>query len=1030
MRIFTLCAALFLPALGAQAAVDSAGLVLGQQAFTTAINRIEIASFTMSGAAAAAFSSDRVYVADTDNSRVLWWNSASAYHSGRGADGVLGQADFTSSDPNMGLAAPTAATLSSPTGVAVDGDGNVWVVDNGNFRVLKYAKPTGNGSDATLVLGQADFISSTFGCLRNRFVNPYGIAVSGAKVVVSDKSGGRILVFNSPATNGDADRVLGREDFITCAGFDSGDNKLSDPLGVAVDSNDRIWVADYSDNRVLGFPTGSSHADRVLGQTNFVSYGSNTSQTGLSHPKGVFVDASLNIWVADTSNNRVLKYAYPGAGEPGKAASLLIGQTSYTGHSFDVSSNTLNEPAGLAVDAEGNVWVADAGSSRVVRYDAPSANTPSAAFVLGQFSMTTADTYVITGQMLYKPAGVVEGDGRIYVADSDNNRVLWWNSSAAYVNGRTAEGVLGQADLYNHLCNRENPKGRYVSRRNADTLCSPLGVAVDAAGNVWVADSGNDRVLKYARPTASGQNAILVIGQVSFTASASGVSQTNLSEPSDVKVAASGDVWVADSANNRVLKFTAPAGNNPSASLVLGQTGFGTNSSACGTAGLNTPYALALGPARVIDTSKKSVSKPGSVSAENSVWVADMQNNRVVMYGSPSSDGEPANLAIGQTALDSCATPSTVGASTLTGPAGVYVDKDSAVWVTDTSSHRLLKFGSPSASGASASLVLGQSDMTGSSANRGAASPAANTLNGPAGVFVNAFGNPWVADLYNNRVLKYLLSPESYSISGIVTRDSVAMASVTLTLAGTASGSATSAADGTYTFSNLTLGGGYTVTPSLAGYSFTPVSASTISLTANWTGNNFVAKIGYSISGQVLVNGIPEADVLVSLTGSASNVRAAVSSSTLTDAGGNYSFALLPGNYILTPTKAGYYFNPPQFAAALQNSNIISNFATAFVGDKPALVEGGVNGYVEPWKGPAKIRLTPRGSGHISIRIYTLRKARLIRTLEADVTAGNMSTILWDCLNTDGQTVGSGVYVVVINGAGYDNEKIKMGVLK
>jgi hypothetical protein len=64
------------------------------------------------------------------------------------------------------------------------------------------------------------------------------------------------------------------------------------------------------------------------------------------------------------------------------------------------------------------------------------------------------------------------------------------------------------------------------------------------------------------------------------------------------------------------------------------------------------------------------------------------------------------------------------------------------------------------------------------------------------------------------------------------------------------------------------------------------------------------------------------------------------------------------------------------------------------------------------------------------VKIYTQRNARLVKTLGADVTAGTATAIAWDCLNTDGELAGSGVYVAVVNGAGYDNEKVRIGVLK
>ena len=129
-------------------------------------------------------------MADVNNHRVLWWNSATAFTDGRAADGVIGQPNFYTN--TFGT---TATTLNYPHGVAVDSSGNVWVGDAGNHRILEYKASTiagytpGTALTADLVLGQPKFITGTFGTTATTLNGPWGVTVdSSGNVWVGDYS--------------------------------------------------------------------------------------------------------------------------------------------------------------------------------------------------------------------------------------------------------------------------------------------------------------------------------------------------------------------------------------------------------------------------------------------------------------------------------------------------------------------------------------------------------------------------------------------------------------------------------------------------------------------------------------------------------------------------------------------------------------------------------------------------------------------------------------------------------------------------
>ena len=173
----------------------------------------------------------------------------------------------------------------------------------------------------------------------------------------------------------------------------------------------------------------------VLGQSSFTTVvaGADT-QNGLIEATSVFIDSAGNVWVADADNNRVLMYAPPFSN--GMNASLVLGQSSFTTSTINANQNGLHYPTSVFIDSSGNVWVADANHNRVLMYTPPFYNGMNASLVLGQSSFTTAAS-VTTQNGLFYPQGVfIDSAGNVWVADSDNDRVLMY--TPPFSNGMNA----------------------------------------------------------------------------------------------------------------------------------------------------------------------------------------------------------------------------------------------------------------------------------------------------------------------------------------------------------------------------------------------------------------------------------------------------------------------------------------------------------------------------------------------------------------------------------------------------------------
>ncbi len=357
---------------------------------------------------------------------------------------------------------------------------------------------------ATLVLGQTNFTSSGPATTSTRMNGPFNVAVDPTtrKVFVVDTSNNRVLRFasvSSLTSGAAAEAVLGQPNFTSSSAAVS-QSKMSKPGSVFVDGGGRLWVADTYNNRVLRFDHASAiasgtKANGVLGQSDFTHNIGHAGASGMSLPFDARVDAGGRLWVADTMNNRVLRFDNAAAKANGGSAGGVLGQTNFTSTAFATTRSGMYWPYAVFADAGGRLWVADAFNNRVLRFAgaASLANGANASAVLGQSSFTSGGPATTRAGMNFPTGvGVDNSTGRLYVADLNNSRVTAFNSAASLTNGANATYVLGQP---NFTTGTPNTGGL-----SAATLNTPWGVFYDQSARVlWAADSGNNRVLMYGK---------------------------------------------------------------------------------------------------------------------------------------------------------------------------------------------------------------------------------------------------------------------------------------------------------------------------------------------------------------------------------------------------------------------------------------------------------------------------------------------------------------------------------------------------
>jgi hypothetical protein len=205
-------------------------------------------------------------------------------------------------------------------------------------------------------------------------------------------------------------------------------NGLDNPSAVALDSSGNLYVADWNNNRVLFYPSGSTTATRVYGQGG--SFSTNTANNGgisansLDNPSAVALDSSGNLYVADPLNNRVLFYP-----SGSTTATRVYGQggsfSANTANNGGIGANSLDNPSAVALDSSGNLFVADFGNNRALFYPSGSTTATQVYGQLGSFTTNTANKGGISANSLNSDYGVaLDSSGNLYVADYNNNRVL------------------------------------------------------------------------------------------------------------------------------------------------------------------------------------------------------------------------------------------------------------------------------------------------------------------------------------------------------------------------------------------------------------------------------------------------------------------------------------------------------------------------------------------------------------------------------------------------------------------------------
>lgn len=613
--------------------------------------------------------------------------------------GVLTRIAGTSRAGYSGDGGPAViAQLYYPKGVAMDGAGNLFIADTGNNRIRRVS-PSGI---ITTVVGNGAWGFSGDGgpATSAQLSSLWGVAVDGAgNLFITDA--GRI---RKVSTSGIITTVAGNGeggDFAFSGDGGTATNaELGLPVAVAVDAAGNLFIAAYNGFRIRKVSTdGIITTVAGNGTPRFSGDGGRATDAELGLPIGLAVDGAGNLFLADYNNWRVRKVSPTGI----ITTVAGIGRLPFSGDGGPAAGAALAAPFGVAVDGAGDLFIAEYGNRRI-RKVSPSGIITTVAGTGGTPSYFSGDGGSATSALLDIPYGVtVDAAGNLFIADSGNGRVRKISTSGIITT------VAG-----NGSCCDSGPAA------TSTALGSPRGLAVDGAGNLFIVDycfcdedepEGSNVIHKVS---PNGILTAMAGGGTKGLGDGGPATSAQLNNPTSVAVDAAGNLFIADFRNNRIRKvtpveiITTVAGN--------GTSGFSGDNGPATSAQLNAPFSVA-------------------VDGAGNLFIAEYGNRRIRKV---SSNGTITTVAgDGTSGFSGDGGPAT--SAQLYGRIGLAADSAGNLFLAETGTGRVRKI--------STSGIITTVAGNGSCCYSGDGGPATTAALGtPTGVAVDGGGNVYIAD--------------------------------------------------------------------------------------------------------------------------------------------------------------------------------------------------------------------------------------------------------------------------------------------
>jgi sugar lactone lactonase YvrE len=559
-----------------------------------------------------------LYVADTTYHRIrkLKSDGTVATVAGTGVKGFSG--DGTPA---------TQAKLYYPSSLEVDGKDNLYIFDTYNLRIRK----VDSSGTITTIAGKGDFPegdepNGDGGPATQAYLySPYGMVADGAgNLYLTDYSAIRKITPDGIITTVAGASNPGEDLF----GSFSGDGgpaiqaRFNSPAGLTLDAEGNLLISDNGNRRIRKIDSSGVISTMVNGTDGLRDNGPATLAS-LDYPSSVTVDPSGNLFIADADNYRIRK-----VGTDGVISTLFgDGASGYSGDGGPAQEALFGDLSDISFDANGNFYLVDYYNNRIRRVGADGViRTIAGSGGAGYASSFMGDGGPATRAEILTPGGIAfDAAGNLYFADTDNNRVRKIDT-AGIISTVAGNGVLNN-DFESGFSGDDGPATKAQ-------LYSPLSVAVDKKGNLYIADLYNHRIRKVnpegTITTVAGNGALDSLKESGFSGDGGPATQTQINYPTSVVVDPDGTLFIADFGNDRIRKVTVDgiistvAGNG-----VWGDDGDNGPSAQATLAGPNSLELDRWGNLYVVESATHRVRKIIGVAAPD-LAQGDMNGDGVV----------------------------------------------------------------------------------------------------------------------------------------------------------------------------------------------------------------------------------------------------------------------------------------------------------------------------------------------------------------------------------------------------------------
>jgi len=588
--------------------------------------------------------------------------------------------------------------------------------------------------------------------------------------------------------------------------------RLNNPFGVFVHSSGDIYFADTDNNVVRKIAAGTNVISTIAGTgtSGFAGDGGVATAALLSVLRGICLDTAGNIYIADSFNNRIRK---------------IDANTRF----ISTIQSGLNRPRGICFDAAGNLCIADANNHRICKIIGGALQVIAGAGTSG-FS---GDGGLATAALLNTPSGIyIDNLNNIYIADTGNNhiRMIAGSTGSYFGSTRTANFIYNIAGGSVATAGFAGDGG--LATADAVRLSAPYGVCLDDNGNAYIAENGNNRIRMIAGSTGSyfgstrTANFIYTIAGTGTSGFLDGPATTALLRaPQGISIDSARNLYITENSNSRVRKLT---NETNVISTIAGGIGDGGLATAASFSGLRQVCTDKLGNLYIADSSNNRIRKittstgivstlvsglnnPFGVFVDNTdnLYVANFGNNTIGKYNSTTGSAINASFIsglnqpygvfvdnagivyVGNYGNGTLGKYNNVGGvinasfiSGLSGPTGVYSDSAGSIYVTCSAANSLRKYSGTGVS-LNSNLIPGISNPNGVildnsgnvyvadtgnscikmlSASNNSISIIASGLSSPYGLCRDSFNNIYVSNSGNSNIRK-LLAKLTYAVS-------------------------------------------------------------------------------------------------------------------------------------------------------------------------------------------------------------------------------------------------------------------------